>query len=330
MILKPYEIKDYLNKNKVFLFHGENFGQKEEIIEELFKKNFKDCNYLYSETEILNNLEILYNLINSKSFFENKKLIIINSVSEKFLEHIEYILNKDLEDVTLVLITDVLTKKSKMRTFFEKSKELIIIPFYKENVKTLSDIVKKFFYEKKISISQEMINLIVEKTSGDRKNLKNELEKIESFLITNKKINEDDIIKLTNLSENFSINELVNNCLARNSKRTVKIINENIFSFEDSIIIIRLLLNSSNRLINLIKKKEDIKNIDQIISNHRPPIFWKDKDIIKKQMLSWTDKSIQNLIFKINQIELVIKKNSNNALKIVFDFLIEQSSSSNN
>ena len=330
MILKPYEIKDYLNKNKVFLFHGENFGQKEEIIEELFKKNFKDCNYLYSETEVLNNLEILYNLINSKSFFENKKLIIINSVSEKFLEHIEYVLNKDLEDVTLVLITDVLTKKSKMRTFFEKSKELIIIPFYKENVKTLSDIVKKFFYEKKISISQEMINLIVEKTSGDRKNLKNELEKIESFLITNKKINEDDIIKLTNLSENFSINELVNNCLARNSKRTVKIINENIFSFEDSIIIIRLLLNSSNRLINLIKKKEDIKNIDQIISNHRPPIFWKDKDIIKKQMLNWTDKSIQNLIYKINQIELVIKKNSNNALKIVFDFLIEQSSSSNN
>ena len=330
MILKPFEIKDYLDKNKVFLFYGENFGQKEEIIEELFKKNFKDCNYLYSETEILNNLEILYNLINSKSFFENKKLIIINSVSEKFLEHIEYVLNKDLEDVTLVLITDVLTKKSKMRTFFEKSKELIIIPFYKENVKTLSDIVKKFFYEKKISISQEMINLIVEKTSGDRKNLKNELEKIESFLITNKKINEDDIIKLTNLSENFSINELVNNCLARNSKKTVKIINENIFSFEDSIIIIRLLLNSSNRLINLIKKKEDIKNIDQIISNHRPPIFWKDKDIIKKQMLSWTDKSIQNLIYKINQIELVIKKNSNNALKIVFDFLIEQSSSSNN
>lgn len=330
MILKPYEIKDYLNKNKVFLFHGENFGQKEEIIEELFKKNFKDCNYLYSETEILNNLEILYNLINSKSFFENKKLIIINSVSEKFLEHIDYVLNKDVEDITLVLISDVLTKKSKMRTFFEKSKELIIIPFYKENVKTLSDIVKKFFYEKKISISQEMINLIVEKTSGDRKNLKNELEKIESFLITNKKINENDIIKLTNLSENFSINELVNNCLARNSKKTVKIINENIFSFEDSIIIIRLLLNSSNRLINLIKKKEDIKNIDQIISNHRPPIFWKDKDIIKKQMLSWTDKSIQNLIYKINQIELVIKKNSNNALKIVFDFLIEQSSSSNN
>ena len=330
MILKPYEIKDYLNKNKVFLFHGENFGQKEEIIEELFKKNFKDCNYLYSETEVLNNLEILYNLINSKSFFENKKLIIINSVSEKFLEHIEYVLNKDLEDITLVLISDVLTKKSKMRTFFEKSKELIIIPFYKENVKTLSDIVKKFFYRKKISISQEMINLIVEKTSGDRKNLKNELEKIESFLITNKKINEDDIIKLTNLSENFSISELVNNCLARNSKKTVKIINENIFSFEDSIIIIRLLLNSSNRLINLIKKKEEIKNIDQIISNHRPPIFWKDKDIIRKQMLSWTDKSIQNLIYKINQIELVIKKNSNNALKIVFDFLIEQSSSSNN
>lgn len=330
MILKSFEIKNYLNKKNIYLLYGESVGLKEEIIDSLFKKNFKDCTYVYSETEILNNTELFYNQISSKSFFEDKKLIIINSISDKFKEHVEIILERNIADITLVLTADILQKKSKIRSFFEKEKKLIITAFYKEDIKNLSDIVRRFFQKKKISISQEMINLIVEKTAGDRKNLKNELDKIESFLITNENLNISEIMKLTNLSENFSINELVNSCLSKNTKRTVKIINENIFSFEDSIIIIRSLLNSSNRLMSLIKRKEDNKNIDQIITDHKPPIFWKDKDLIRKQMINWSDNSIQNLIYKINQMELLVKKNSNNALNIIFDFLIEQSSTTNN
>ncbi len=324
MIIKSYEISKYLNKNKIFLFYGENAGLKEEIVESFFKKNHTNCTLRYSEKDILNNLDNFYNEINSKSFFNNKKLIIITDTSDKFKNVIENLIEEKLDDITIVLISSLLEKKSKIRAIFEKNKDLIVIPFYKDNHKSLGDIARSFFIKKKILASQETINIIIEKASGDRKNLKNELEKIDNFLGTNKKLSTEDTLKLTNLSENYSIKELVNNCLAKNKKDTLRIINENTFSIEDSIIITRSLLNSANRLLTLLEKNDNISNIEQLISSHKPPIFWKDKEIIKNQIKNWKTDNIKNLIFKINEIELIVKKNSNIALNVILDFLMQE------
>ena len=330
MILKPYEINNHIKDKNIFLFYGENFGQKEEVINNFFKKNFKDTTYNYNEKEIFNDLENFYNHITSKSFFEDKKLIIISSISEKFKDEVESILDKKLEDVTLILIADILDTKSKIRKFFEKDKNLVLVPFYRDDFKSLSNIARIFFKEKKITTSQEAINMLVDKSSGNRKNLKNELEKIENFLGTKKALTADQVSKLTNLSENHSINELINNCLAKNKKATLKIINENIFSFEEAIIITRTLLYSSKRLLKLIQKKEENINLEQVISSYKPPIFWKDKEVIRTQIKNWTSLSIKGLIIETNNIELLVKKNSINALNIVFDFLINQCSATSN
>jgi DNA polymerase III subunit delta len=330
MILKPYEIKNQIEKENIFLFYGENPGQKEEIISSLFKKKNKDATYNYTEKEIINNLENFYNQITSKSFFEDRKLIIINHITEKFKEEVEVILEKKINDITFILIADILDTKSKIRKFFEKDKDLVIVPFYKDDTKSLSDIARSFFKEKKITTSQETVNIIVERSAGSRKNIKNELEKIENFLGLDKSLTSDQVLKITNLSENHSINELINNCLAKNKKITLKIMNENIFSFEDSIIITRTLLNFSKRLLKLLEKKEENINLEQLISSHRPPIFWKDKEIIKTQIMNWTSFKIRNIIFKTSNVELQLKKNSLNALNIIFDFLIELCSATNN
>ncbi len=330
MIIKNYEIKNFISTANIFLFYGENVGQKEEVLDNFFKKNFVNSTYVYDEKTIKSNLENFYNQITTNSFFENKKLIIINNITEKIKEEIEIIIEKKIQDLTLVLTTGILEKKSKLRIFFEKNKNLIIIPFYKDNSQSLAEIAKSFFKQKSILSSQETINLIVEKSSGDRKNLKNELIKIENFLGERKKLSFEDTLKIVNLSENYNMTELVNYCLAKDKKNTLKIINENIFSFEDSIIITRLLLSASKRLMNLIEKISTNNNIEYIISSYRPPIFWKDKEIIKTQIKNWTSKNIKELIIKTNEIELAVKKNSNNALNIVFNFLIEQSSKTNN
>ncbi len=324
MIIKYYQVKNYLKINKIFLFYGENTGLKEEILEISFKKDHLDCTYNYSEKEILGNLDNFYDQINSKSFFDNKKLIIIKDASDKIKEEIERILEKKIEDITIILISNVLEKKSKLRVLFEKNNELITIPFYKDDHKSLNDIANNFFKKKEISVSQETINIIVEKASGDRKNLKNELEKIENFLGLNKKLSIENVLKLTNLSENYSIQELVNNSLAKNKKNTLKIINENNFSFDDCIIITRSLLYAANRLLKLVEKKDKTQNLETLISNHRPPIFWKDKEIIKNQIKNWELKNIKNLIFKINKVELTVKKNSAIALNIILNFMIEE------
>ena len=178
------------------------------------------------------------------------------------------------------------------------------------------------FKNNKISISQEIVSLIVDRSSGDRINLNNELNKISLFLLNKEKINIDDVIKLTNLAENYSISELADNCLSKNTNKINKIFNENIFSVDDCILIIRTLLLKTKRLLEIKKINNSNKNIEQIISNFKPPIFWKDKEIVKNQILNWSLKDIEKLIYKINDTELLVKKNSLNSLNIISDFLL--------
>ena len=331
MILKSFEIEKIKIEGKnFFLFYGENQGYKSQVIKEKFENEFKESTYNYEETEILKNKNNFFDNILSKSFFENKKLIIINRVSDKFKDILDELIEKKIEDLVLILNANILEKKSKIRSLFEKGKNTFCVPFYEDNNQTLANIVSGYFRSKKIPISQQAINLIVGRARGDRQNVKNELEKIENFTLNKKTINIQDLLKLTNLSENYNVSELVDCCLSKNKKRTINILNENNYSLEDCILIIRTLLIKSKRLIKLSKQFEKTKNLDATISEFKPPIFWKEKEIIKQQIKSWSFKEIENLIYQINTIELLIKKYSYNSINILFDFIIEKSSPINN
>jgi len=330
MIIKSYEInKINLKKNNVYLLYGENEGFKNKVINDTFKKFSKNI-YRYDEKEILNNKENFFNKILSKSFFETEKLIIILRSTDKIVNIIEKIIEKNIEDTKIILLANILEKKSKLRILFEKNKNIVCIPFYADNFQTLSNIANTYFREKKIPISQETINILVARSRGDRLNLNNEITKIENFTKSKKIINVDDILKLTNLAENYSVNELVDSCLAKNSKKTINILNENNYSTEDCILIIKTFLIKAKRLNKLKSQTKENENIDQLITSFKPPIFWKDKEIIKEQVKNWTLKKVENLIYKINEIELLIKKNSSNSINILFDFIITQSNKTNN
>ena len=323
MIIKAFEIDKLKKKNeKFFLLYGENEGLKNQIFQEVFAKNFESKLERFDENEILNNLDNFISSIVNKSFFDESKLILISRVSEKIIKLIHEFLDRNINDITVVLNADTLDKKSKLRSLFEKDKTLICIPFYKDDNRTLIQLANNFFRSKKISISQEIINLIVERSSGDRINLNNELNKISLFLLNKEKINIEDVIKLTNLAENYSISELADNCLSKNIKKINKIFNENIFSVDDCILIVRTLLLKSKRLLEIKKMNNSNLNIEQVISNYKPPIFWKDKEIVKNQASKWSQKETERLIYRIHDIELMVKKNYYNSLNIVSDFIL--------
>ena len=272
MIVKSFELRKNLNNN-LFLFHGQNDGHKEELINNLIKPNYKTNTYSYTEKEILNNLENFYNLIFTNSFFEEKKLIIIKDVSDKIRTEIENIVEKKIDSVLIILISGLLDKRSKLRNLFEKDKKLVSIPFYLENNQTLLELANKFFKEKKISLSFETKNILVNKSNGERKLLMNELEKIEMYSKNKTSISSNEINKLANTGENYDISELVDNCLAKNNRHIKYFMNENNVSPEDSIIIIRTFLFKAKRLLNLIEVFDEKKNIEQTIASAKPPIF---------------------------------------------------------
>jgi DNA polymerase-3 subunit delta len=329
MILKSFEInKINLNTSNLILFYGKNEGLKIEALNILIKD--KNIISHYEEKEILDNENNFIETILSKSLFDPQKFIIIKRVTDKILKIIENLHQKNLEDTTIVLNSESLEKKSKLRSFFEKNKSLTCVPFYPDNDQTLSKLAYNFLREKKISISSSNINLIINKCSGDRRTLINELEKIDLFSKNGKKVNSDNISKLINLSENHNISELVDNCLAQNKRKIISILNENNFSNEDCIMIVRSFIIKSKKLLALSKAFETNKNIDLTISSAKPPIFWKEKEITKQQILKWSSKNIKQLIYSLSETELQIKKNINNSINLITDFILFQSSSTTN
>ena len=326
MIIKSYELnKIDVNTNKIFLMYGQNEGLKNEITKKYFINNFKENIYRYDEKEIIDNNSDFFNGILSRSFFEEKKLFIISRVTDKLNSIIEEVIEKEMEDITIILNASILDKKSKLRKLFEKNKKIVCVPVYEDNTQTLSVIARDFFKVNKISISQETINLLIDRSRGDRGNLINELNKIESYIKTHKNVSSEEIIKLTDLAENYNVSELLDNCLSKNSKKTINILNENNFSFEDCILIIRSFSNKLKRLQKIQKEYQKNKNLDSVISSFKPPIFWKDKEIVRKQVNKNDLEKIEDMIFKTNDIELLIKKNSENAINIVSDFIINTS-----
>ena len=324
MISKYYEIKKFKNKSNYFLFYGENEGQKQDVIQTNFGQFTKENTYKYSEKDVIENKQIFFENIYSKSFFENEKLILISDVSDKILNLIEEIISSKINDVVIILIAKRLDKKSKLRNYFEKEKIPLIVPFYEDTPQTLLSIAKKILIENKINLSSENINLIIERSQGDRINLKNELQKIINLSQNNKKLELEDILKLTNLSENYSAGELVDNCLSKNKKRTLNILNENIPSSEDNILILRTFLNKLKRLRKLRLNLDQNNNIDQVINSFKPPIFWKDKNIIKQQIKIWELNDIQSFIVDLNNTESLIKRNPQISNQIINDMILNK------
>ena len=326
MIFKSYEI-DKIDQNliHIILFYGKNDGLKNEALNILVKEKRNILNY--EEKEILDNKNHFIENILSKSLFEPQKFITIKRATDKILEIIKILHLKNLEDTTIILNSDNLEKKSKLRSFFEKDKNLVCIPFYPDNDQILSKLAYNFLRDKKISISTSNINLIVNKCCGDREILINELQKVEYFSKNGKKIDSESISKLINLNENHSISELIDNCLNQNKKKIINILNENNFSNEDCIMIIRFFLIKAKKLLNLSKTFETNKNIDLTISSAKPPIFWKEKEITKQQIYKWKPDSIKKLIYSLNETELQIKKNINSSINLITDFILFQSSS---
>ena len=323
MIIKTFEInkKKFINE-QFFLIYGENEGLKTELVNSL-KKQFVGKIENYDETQIMYNKDLFYEKLFNQSLFEKEKIIIINRCSEKILDIIEELIEKKISDIKIILNADVLEKKSKLRNLFEKNKELIIIPTYKDTSITLIEIAKKFFNNYKISISQETINLLVNRCNGNRGHLKSELDKILLYMENKNNINLEEIYKLTNLAENFSINELVDNSLSKNSQKTAEILNESNYKTEDGILILRTFLQKAKRLLKLYETQNGSGNFENLVNNYMPPIFWKDKPIVKKQLECWTKSRIKDLIFKINKTEIFLKKNSSNTLILVSNLIYE-------
>ena len=322
MIIKSFEL-DKLNSYdfNLHLIYGNNEGIKEDIINNKYLKDFSGEVLKYEEQELLNSKDEFISSLLTKSLFETNKLIIVSRCSDKLSNLLAEILENEITETKIIIKSSNLEKKSKLRNLFEKEKKAVCTPVYEDDSRSLNSVINIFLREQNFNLSQEIKNILIERSKGDRINLKNELIKLKNLSMSKNKLSTEDVLKLSNLAENYSVFELSDNYLAKNSKKVSNILNENNYSSEDCILIIRTILNKSKRLLKIRTQIDNNSNIDQVISSFKPPIFWKEKDIIKKQAQSWSTDQVKEIIFKINDLEALVKKNTSNSMLFVSNFV---------
>ena len=337
MILKSYEIeKNVLKviKNNFFLIYGENNGLKKDV-KELIKTTIKEKNpntenLSFYEDEIIKNEEQFYNSIYSGSLFGEKKIITIIISTEKIFKIIENILNKYPKDIYFLIIGELLEKKSKLRSFFEKNNQTLCVPCYLDSAKDLENIAINELKKNNTNLSKQIINLLVEQSNYDRNNLRNELNKIILFASNKKNLELEEIKSIINFSGEYKSETFINECLCGNIMQFKKILSEIYTNTINQVLVFRILNSKINRLINMKKDEEKYGNLDNLLNSSKPPIFWKEKPLVKKQLNIWNYKDLNKISFQINDIEILCKKNPQISKIVFLKFFTEICNQANN
>ena len=337
MIIKNYEVqknKSNFSKYNFFLLYGENQGLKKDIRKFIKtaiaqKSNNVEILFLY-EDEILDNEENFYNFIYTGSLFNNKKIITIYEATDNIIKKISDIYDKYPENVFLIIFSEILGKRSKLRNFFETNKKTICIPCYLDNEKDLKVIAQSELKKNNIMLSQETVNLLIEKSNSDRNNLRNEIEKIHLYSLNKKKLELNDIKSLINFSGDYKSDIFINECLCGNIKQYKKIISELYVNTVNQILLLRILSNKIQRLLKIKAEESKSNNVDNLINGAKPAIFWQEKPLVKKQLSIWSLNDLKKIIGEINDTELLCKKNPKISKIIFFNFFSEICKKANN
>ena len=320
MIYKSYIIEQDLNalKKKIILFYGENIGLKRDFKTKLKNKNREFKFFTFHQDEILKNNNLLFNEISTKSLFENGKIFFIENCNDKILDNLKELEEKNI-DLEIYLFADILEKKSKLRNYFEKSQNCAAVACYPDNELNIKKIITS-----RLSgfsgLSTQNINLIMNNCNLDRIKLSNEIEKIIIFF-QNKKIDTEKLRILLNDRINEDFAKLKDEALMGNKQNTNKLLSDTIIDEEKNIYYLNLINQRLHRLLE-IKNNSKVSNIEEVIENTKPPIFWKDKQNFIKQAKSL---SIENIEFILNQtykLEKNIKSNSSLNKKLLIKKLL--------
>ncbi len=321
MIIKPYDLNNTFQKidnHNLCLFYGENLGMMDDFKKEIIKKNKNIKLIKKNQDEVLKDTEFFFNELLNKSLFEENKNFFISQTDDKILELLENIKDK-IDTNKIFLFSGVLNKTSKLRTYFEKSKEYSIIPCYPDDEISIRKIITSRLASFQ-GLYKECITAILESSNNDRFKLNNELNKIETCFL-DKKIDLKSLFKLLNSNVNEDLNDLTNAALSGNKKKTNKLLNETIIEDEKSLFFIHILNHRLNRLSHLISLGIN-SNIDQAFNSIKPPIFWKDKNNFIEQSKKLNKDKINKILKKTYNLELRIKSSSSFNNKILIKKLL--------
>ena len=305
MIIKSYLLEQNIKKllSGHFLFYGLNLGLKNDFKEKIKNLNEKNEILIFNQDEIIKNNEKFISEIRNISLFQKEKVFIIDQINDKFLEIFETN-SKLIEKQNVYLFSENLEKKSKIRSFFEKSQKLNIIPCYEDNELSIKKIIQEKLYEYE-GLNSYNINLIQQSCGIDRIKIKNEIEKIKLYF-EDKKIVTEELQELLDPMINESFNLLRDASLLGDKNKTNKLLSDTVFPQEKNVYYLSL-INQRLLRIKEVYDNNEKDNLENVVSNLKPPIFWKEKANFIAQVKRWDKSKINEMIKETHDLEINLK-----------------------
>ena len=307
MIYKSYVLEQNINalNEEITLFYGENLGLKNDLKAKIINDNKNSEILRYTQEDLIKDKRALINEIENISLFQKSKIFFIENVSDKLLELIQET-ESIISERKIFLFADILDKKSKLRSYVEKSKKFACVPCYEDNEITIKKLInlKLKGYN---GLTPNNINMIIEHTNFDRSKLNNELNKIICFF-SDKNILSDKLEELLNAKTNDDFNKLKDEAFMGNKINTNKLLAETHMEYEKNNLYLNIINQRLDKLLyiqNLNKPK-----IEDAINSLKPPIFWKDKPVITNQAKMWNKSKIKKILNKTFDVEKKIKTNN--------------------
>ena len=310
MILKSFEIENNIKKTdkyKFILIYGENIGLKQTLKNNIVSLNKKAEVVNIYEEDINKNKNIVVNEIKNASLFSDEKLIIINQTYENILSELESILDGK-EEIKIILIADLLDKKSKLRSTFEKRNNLAIIPCYNDNDFTLKKLIQNELAEFN-NLNSNIVNMILNYSNLNRKTILNNLEKIKTFY-ENKIISDDTLETLLNSDRNELFENIRDAALIGDKTMLNSLLNNFAFTNDDTFVYLNKINYKLIKLLEIYKENNKHGDFNITINKMRPPIFWKDKPIYLNLLKKWDISNVLEALTYLGRIEEKLKKNS--------------------
>ena len=310
MILKSYIVEQNINlltNYKATLIYGENNGIKDDVKEEIKNKNQRSEVITFFEGDVLKE-NILYENITIQSLFNERKIIFIQEASDKIFNQIVECLEKENNEIQIYIFANNLDKKSKLRSYFEKEKTLAIFPCYEDNERTLITYINNKLKDYK-GLTGEITNLIINNSNMNRRVIKGELEKIKNFFLDNR-INKEDILEILNIKNDSTFDQIRDRALLGDKTKVNQLLSQTEILNDESFFYLHNLNYRVTRLYEIIKISENQNNYEQTVNGMKPPIFWKDKPLVMQQLKRWNQKKLEEVLVKIGETEILMKKNS--------------------
>jgi len=307
MNYKSYLVENDINsiKQNIVLFYGENLGLKNDFKNKIKFNNDGADIIKYFQDEILKDDSPFLNEIFNISLFKQKKIYYIENATDKILDLIKG-LELKISDQKIYFFSDLLDKKSKIRSYFEKAKNLACVPCYADNEINIRKLILSSLKDFK-GLSSQNINILVDNCNLDRVKLNNEIKKIKTFF-TDKIIQTDKLEILLDLKINDNFNILKDEALNGNKIRTNKLLSETIIDSEKNILYLNIINQRLNKLAEAVELSTT-QNLETAISMLRPPIFWKDKSIFIDQANKWNLEKVKTILKKTYKLEIKFKSN---------------------